>query len=685
MPTLIPIHPPKGCPHIHAPHVPLGKVPETARPAPDAPARSLTALPASARAEYPRAVSERGGIEYIDFEVEIGELAADGYPVAVLRSPAGEPRGMLRLPFEGLELENKLQALRLALLSSSTTVRRMASPEDATVEGFGGALFDSLFSGDVRSCLDVTRHEASASGKGVRIKLRIQAPEVATLPWEFMYDGRSGEYLSLSKYSPVVRYLELASPVVPLRVDPPLRMLAMVASPDDLPTLNVERERLRVETALSGLVAAGAIEVEWILDGSWRTLQRRLDDDTWHLFHFSGHGRFDAVRDEGTVALVDEHGASAPFSATQLARMLADHPTLRLVMLNACEGARGGSRDIFSGTASILVRRGIPAVLAMQYEIGDAAAVELARTFYESIARGMPIDAAVAESRKAISFARGDSLEWGTPILYTRAPDGVLFRLDTGALPTLPAGEPQPDPAPEPARAEPVREPTRDPERESPWMAPARGDENAGSNGSSRRSRAPWLVAAALAIAAGGFLAFDAARSDAPEKSVVAGSSVGAATSQPPRSLSLADAALDGRYSMEMTLIDYRNGPQSPSLWGAAPDEREIGTVWPAEDWLFSSTCFPEACDAEVTVEGRGMRTWDLRKDGRTYAGKDEGLDCQGTTVTRVLGFTVSGADTVAGVHTATSVEGRLTISVQCPGFSAPQRATFSLSGVLTS
>ncbi len=106
----------------------------------------LTALPAIARAEYPRPLSERGGIEYIDFEVEIGELTADGYPVAVLRSPAGEPRGMLRLPFEGLELENKLQALRLALLSSSTTVRRMASPEDATVEGFGGALFDSLFS-----------------------------------------------------------------------------------------------------------------------------------------------------------------------------------------------------------------------------------------------------------------------------------------------------------------------------------------------------------------------------------------------------------------------------------------------------------------------------------------------------------------------------------------------------------
>ena len=633
-------------------------------------------LLAIARGAYPRPLSERRGIEYIDFEVEIGEQSDDGYPVTVLRSPAGEPRGVLRLPFEGLELENKLQALRLALLSSSTTVRRMASPEDATVEGFGGALFDSLFAGEVRSCLDVSRHEASSTGKGLRIKLRIQAPEVAALPWEFMYDARPGEYMSLSKYSPIVRYLELATPVVPLRVEPPLRMLAMVASPDDLPALNVERERLRVETALADLVGAGTIEVEWILDGSWRTLQRRLDDDTWHLFHFSGHGRFDAARDEGSVALVDEHGASVSFSATQLARMLADHPTLRLVMLNACEGARGGTRDIFSGTASILVRRGIPAVLAMQYEIGDAAAVELARTFYESIARGMPIDAAVAESRKAISFARGDSLEWGTPILYTRAPDGVLFRLDPGAPSTMapPPAEPEPPVDPEPpAEPEPPvdPEPVRVAEPERVPRAPR------------RRSRVPWLAAAALAIVAGGFLAFSSLRSDAPERSVGATSPSDTRTSQPPETLSLGDAALDGRFAMEMTLIDYRNGPQSPSLWGAATDEREIGTVWPAEDWLFASTCFPEACDTEVTVEGRGLRTWTLGKDGRSYSGKDEGLDCQDSTVTRVLRFTVSGADTVEGVYTATSVEGRLTISVQCPGFDAPQRATFSLSGVL--
>jgi hypothetical protein len=625
-------------------------------------------------------LSEYRSIEYLDLEIEIGPRGDEGYPVAVLRSPAGEPRGALRLPFEGLELENKLQSLKLALLSSSTTVRRMSSPEDATVERFGGALFDALFAGDVRSCLDVSRRDAAAAGKGLRVKLRIQAPDVATLPWEFMYDARAGEYLSLSKYSPIVRYLELPAPVVPLKVDPPLRMLAMIASPEDLPALNIERERLRVETALSELVDGGVIEVEWILDGNWRTLQRRLDESTWHLFHFAGHGRFDAARDEGTVALVDEHGGSVPFSATQLARMLADHPTLRLVVLNACEGATGGSRDIFSGTASILVRRGIPAVLAMQYEIGDAAAVEFARTFYESIARGMPIDAAVAESRKAISFARGDSLEWGTPVLYTRAPDGVLFQLDASALPPVlpPALESEPELEPEP---EPGPEP--EPERSiaPPPVTPPVGTGQP-RDAEPGRSRATWVVAAAVVIAGlvGGFFALNASRDGASEQ----GGGGERSPSPTDATRTLEDAALHGRYEMVMTLIGYENGGQTKFLWGAAADEREIGRVWPAEDWLFSSTCFPDACDAEVTVEGRGQRTWLLKKDGRSYTGVDEGFDCDGTVITRTLRFTVSEAELVADVYTASSVEGLLEIQVTCPGFDAPQRAKFSLSGTLS-
>jgi hypothetical protein len=65
----------------------------------------------------------------------------------------------------------------------------------------------------------------------------------------------------------------------------------------------------------------------------------------------------------------------------------------------------------------------------MQYEITDKAAIELSRTFYEALSDGIPVDMAVGEARKAVSLAVTNSLEWGTPVLYMRSPDGVLFDL----------------------------------------------------------------------------------------------------------------------------------------------------------------------------------------------------------------------------------------------------------------
>jgi len=78
------------------------------------------------------------------------------------------------------------------------------------------------------------------------------------------------------------------------------------------------------------------------------------------------------------------------------------------------------------------VQRGIPAVLAMlamQFEITDRAAIEFLQTFYEAIADRYPVDAAVAEARIAVNIGITNTLEWGTPVLYMRSPDGFLFSI----------------------------------------------------------------------------------------------------------------------------------------------------------------------------------------------------------------------------------------------------------------
>jgi hypothetical protein len=68
--------------------------------------------------------------------------------------------------------------------------------------------------------------------------------------------------------------------------------------------------------------------------------------------------------------------------------------------------------------------------MAMQFEISDQAAISLAHEFYGAVADGYPVDAALAEARKAV-FAAGNVVEWGTPVLYLRAPDGRIFDVAT--------------------------------------------------------------------------------------------------------------------------------------------------------------------------------------------------------------------------------------------------------------
>jgi CHAT domain-containing protein len=165
----------------------------------------------------------------------------------------------------------------------------------------------------------------------------------------------------------------------------------------------VAREQQRLTRALAPLQRRGLVELHWLAGQSWRDLQRTLRRGPWHIFHFMGHGGFDAASDEGFLAFADEDGRAERLGATRLARLLGDHDPLRLALLNACEGARSGGRDQLSSTASILVQRGVPAVLAMQYEITDVAAIEFASSFYETLADGEPVDAAVTEARSRLS------------------------------------------------------------------------------------------------------------------------------------------------------------------------------------------------------------------------------------------------------------------------------------------
>ncbi len=364
-------------------------------------------------------------LEYLDFDIRL-EKREQRYAVSVIRSPAGEAEGEFVLPFSDLELEN----LILKVGRTRRGVRHIGSPEWQAARAFGGKLFEAVFKGDVRGCFRSSLDKATLEDKGLRIKLRLlDAPELADLPWEYLYNRPLNRFLSLSAHTPIVRYIELPEPIRPLAVKPPLCILVMVSSPSDYAQLDVEREKANLQEALSGLEEHGMVKLEWLEEATLLALQRRLRRERYHIFHFIGHGEFDERAQDGLLLMEDQRGRGRRVSGQHLGVMLHDHRTLMLAILNACEGARSSRTDPFAGTAMTLVQQGIPAVVAMQFEITDEAAIAFASEFYAAIADGYPVDASLAEARKTI-FATGNDVEWGTPVLYMRSPDGQIFGVE---------------------------------------------------------------------------------------------------------------------------------------------------------------------------------------------------------------------------------------------------------------
>jgi hypothetical protein len=70
--------------------------------------------------------------------------------------------------------------------------------------------------------------------------------------------------------------------------------------------------------------------------------------------------------------------------------------------------------------ATCLLDNGVPAVVAMQFPIGDVAAIAFGAGLHRALARGEDVRRAVVEGRLAILDEIPGSLQWITPALFLR-------------------------------------------------------------------------------------------------------------------------------------------------------------------------------------------------------------------------------------------------------------------------
>jgi hypothetical protein len=357
-----------------------------------------------------------------NFDVLI-EATGIGYRAGVRGLPTGEfLSGPVTIPFTRSELSD----LRLPARPS---LPGRLSPGGDAICAIGERLFDDVFRDDLRLAWRASMARTEALGIRLRLRLLLpDSPELADLPWELLHDTETHRYLALSRSSPVVRFVDLPDRSRPLAIDPPLRVLALIASPSDVEPVDVDSEwaKIRSAFAVDAMDSPGwmrGLSVDRVPTGTLADLRARLRREEYHVLHFVGHGHHDKYSMDDVLAFEGPDGLSEQVTGSDLGALLHHHRTIRLVVLDS--GAVRLRRDSFAGTARSLVQQGIPAVVATQFAMSDRAAISFLDTLYRGVAQE-PLDTAVTAGRNRVRDEQ-NAVDWAAPALYLGTSDARVL------------------------------------------------------------------------------------------------------------------------------------------------------------------------------------------------------------------------------------------------------------------
>jgi hypothetical protein len=364
-------------------------------------------------------------MEFQDFDVfvtDMREESADDRTIARFRIHVKD------VETEGVETTLDVSAL-LDQLESWTSLK----PTWSDIISVGRLLGDALFpTGRIREAL--LESLVKPRRRESRLRITFNMGPLSKYPWEFaVVPTEKGEttqhdILALNSQVSLIRLIDLAplgvSSLKP--VSPPLQMVMALSNPKGTPRLRLDREKKVIQESIG---QSERVHLTCVDKAQATDYLAGLANVS--LFHFAGHGSFEElptageVSGKGVIWLEGPNNTSVSVDAPTLALKLAD-ADVRVAVLGACLTAKHDDIHVWSSIATSLLKAGTGAVVAMQYAVEDATAIEFARGFYESLAMGFPIDQAVTKGRLAIC-EKGDARGIGTPVLYMRKSDGIIF------------------------------------------------------------------------------------------------------------------------------------------------------------------------------------------------------------------------------------------------------------------
>jgi hypothetical protein len=304
----------------------------------------------------------------------------------------------------------------------------------ANVSAYGLFLGQTLFADtalghDYREALAAIRGQ----DKDLTVRLRLDDPELHEIRWERLHHPLRGKWrpIAITAATPFSRYILAEEWKRPRPIaERPLRVLVIIASPEDLATYGLspidEAERQQVHAIFDGLtdIQLTYLETDTVQLPTLENISRELMSGH-HFVHFVCHGAKTArgpvlylETEVGKVDAVPAHQLTSNFSALR-------RPP-QFCFLAACESAAQSRSDGFVPLGPQLIADGgVTAVVAMSEQVTVATAMTFTEQFYSRLLQHGQVDLAVNEARALVQ----DRWDWSVPVLFSRLPDNQLLSL----------------------------------------------------------------------------------------------------------------------------------------------------------------------------------------------------------------------------------------------------------------
>lgn len=277
---------------------------------------------------------------------------------------------------------------------------------------------------------------AFVSERGIRLVLEARAGDRAdrllSLPWELLFYTASGWQFARSSRFTVVRRLLGTARLGALEIRPAFHVVHVIANSQASELQQIEVDLQETERVLlPQLVGRHAYQLVE-KPGSIQKLRHAVTDESIQVIHFLGHGKlWEAPPGEsgqgvrGYLCFEGEDEHVQPVTGEDLHQQLSRTSGMQMIVLNACDSGAVAGDTI----ARDLIYNGFPYVVAMQYQISQAAAGHFITAFYTTLKSTQSVEQAVASGRDAIASHLPGSIDWCLPVLYANAgvPDKTRF------------------------------------------------------------------------------------------------------------------------------------------------------------------------------------------------------------------------------------------------------------------